>query len=83
MIVVNLLGYGINNHGLIIQWGTSTNTTVTYPTAFSNTNYSMVFNNNSTTNGYGRGDTTTSKTTTGFVAQNLCEQPIRWIAIGY
>ena len=76
-------GYIKFNHGLIIQWGTSTNTTVTYPTAFSNTNYSMVFNNNSTTNGYGRGDTTTSKTTTGFVAQNLCEQPIRWIAIGY
>ena len=38
MTVVNLLGYGINNHGLIIQWGRNSTTDgyVSFPTPFSN-----------------------------------------------
>lgn len=49
MTVVNLLGYGINNHGLIIQWlnNFSGYNAITLPTSFTSTNYAVVFSGNS------------------------------------
>lgn len=77
-------GYFKLGNGLIIQWGRATSKTWNFPIPFSsNTSFSLVFNNNAGTDGYGRADTTASLTSTSVTAQGLCETPIRWLAIGY
>lgn len=78
-------GYVKLGNGIIIQWGTlSSGKTITYSTAFTNADsYALVFNNNSTTDGYGRGDKIESKSSTSATVNGLCENPIRWLAIGY
>lgn len=78
-------GYFKLGNGLIIQWGTlSSGKTITYSTAFTNANsYALVFNNNAGTDGYGRADQVASKTSTSATVNGLCENPIRWLAIGY
>lgn len=78
-------GYCKLDNGLIIQWGTlSSGKTITYSTAFTNTNsYALVFNNSAGTDGYGRADQVASKTSTSATVNGLCENPIRWLAIGY
>lgn len=75
-------------NGIIIQWGSSltassTNPTITFPTAFSSTNYFAM--------GYGRGADTTDnswgfknspkKTTCKFYIYK--GDDFQWIAIGY
>lgn len=89
-------GYVKLGNGMIIQWGTTTTsnatratTTITFPVAFSNTNYKVVpvcFNQ---ANPGERFYQIHTKTTTNFIAQTtysgtntgttICE----WIAIGY
>jgi hypothetical protein len=78
-------GYVKFGNGLIIQWGTlSSSKTITFSSPFTNANsYALVFNNNSTTDGYGRGDKIESKSSTSATVNNLCENPIYWLAIGY
>lgn len=84
-------GYRKYSDGLIVQWGTYTNTstsgTITFPVAFSNTNYSAVIaqqGNNSDTGGWGGGvalNPTKTTTTITYSVQEKCK--ITWIAIGY
>ena len=81
-------GYIKFNHGLIIQWGTDTNTsaqqkTVTLPTAFTSKNYSVVMTMhvNATGNSYSYADKVNTKTTTNFTY--WANNTINWIAIGY
>jgi|SRR5271157_5908480 len=78
-------GYTNLPGGLLLQWGiantVSNPTTVTFPVAFSNTPYEIVAN----TSDQARGVTTTSYTTTNFVAN--VQNPtagvfIRYFAIG-
>lgn len=81
-------GYFKLGNGLIIQWGTVTGSgnsrSVTYPTAFSNTNYKLIamFNNSSQPGRTIAYDTTT---TTGcvFHLDVSTGMTISWIAIGY
>lgn len=81
-ISLNSVKFG---NGVIINWGTlSSGKTITYDIPFTGSDtYTLVFNNNSGTNGYGRGDIVTSKSSTSATVDSLCENPIRWIAIGY
>ena len=86
-------GYRKYSDGLIIQWGTYANTstsgTITFPVAFSNTNYSAVIAqmSNSTsadTGGWGMGvalNNAKTTTTITYSVQEACK--ITWIAIGY
>jgi hypothetical protein len=84
-------GYRKYTDGLIIQWGTYTNTsssgTITLPLAFSNTNYSAVITqmgNSTDTGGWGAGvalNPTKTITTITYSVQESCK--ITWIAIGY
>ena len=84
-------GYRKYSDGLIVQWGTYTNTstsgTITFPVAFSNTNYSAVITqqgNATDTGGWGMGvamNPTKSTTTITYSVQESCK--ITWIAIGY
>ena len=84
-------GYRKYSDGLIVQWGTYTNTstsgTITLPVAFSNTNYSAVIaqqGNNADTGGWGGGvalNPTKTTTTITYSVQESCK--ITWIAIGY
>ena len=79
------IGYFQLGNGLIINWGTlSSGKTITFSRAFTNADsYALVFNNNATTDGYGRGDKIESKSSTSATVNGLCENPIRWLAIGY
>ena len=88
MIVVNLLGYGINNHGLIIQWGKYTQsgtgfTTITLPTAFASTNYSVTLAVGNLGWNSGVPPQTKSYTKTNFQALMNQVSDGHWIAIGY
>ena len=85
-------GYVKLGNGIIVQWGDHSTTsagasTITFPTAFSDNNYSIVFTRvsaPSTTNESGsyyfRGRTTTS---VGVYKTNNSTQAMMWIAIGY
>lgn len=85
-------GYVKLGNGIIIQWGDHNTTspgasTITFPTAFSNNNYSITFtriSGSNTTNESGsyyfRGRTTTS---VAVYKTNNSTQSMMWIAVGY
>lgn len=72
-------------NGVVINWGTlASGKTITYDIPFTGSDtYTLVFNNSAGTDGYGRGDIVASKSSTSATVDNLCENPIRWFAIGY
>lgn len=77
-------GYFKLGNGLIIQWGRSSQRTITYPTPFSSdTSFSIVVNNQAGTDGYGRPDSVENLTRTSCMVGSLSGYPVRWIAIGY
>ena len=93
MIVVNLLGYGINNHGLIIQWGaiysnSPGDKTVTLPIPFTTTNFSIITQQGSTVMGtvyYCNTQLAYPKNTTSFILYTAYGEScnVYWIAVGY
>jgi hypothetical protein len=89
-------GYFQLGNGLIIQWGTATcnsgNNNISFPTAFSNTNYRIVSNLISSTNNSGAGAANSiyNKSTTGCIIQvraypgvGIGAASSEWLAIGY
>lgn len=89
-------GYVKLGNGLIIQWGTATcnsgNNNISFPTAFSNTNYRIVSNLISSTNNSGSGAANSiyNKSTTGCIIQVRAYPGVgigavssEWLAIGY
>jgi hypothetical protein len=92
--VLSSSGYVKYNNGIIIQWGIITVSTsnqysasITFPTPFSNTNYSISISQYSTAN-TGNWQTAAvlmfgSKTTTGVTTQSQHTDRLQWIAVGY
>ena len=89
-------GYFKLGNGLIVQWGTATcnsgNNNISFPTAFSNTNYRIVSNLISSTNNSGAGAANSiyNKSTTGCIIQvraypgvGIGAASSEWLAIGY
>ena len=77
-------GYFKLGNGLIIQWGRSSQRTITYPIPFSSdTSFSIVVNNQAGTDGYGRPDAVENLTKTSCMVSSLAGYPVRWLAIGY
>ena len=89
-------GYVKLGNGLIVQWGTATcnsgNNNVSFPTAFSNTNYRIVSNLISSSNNLGAGAANSiyNKSTTGCIIQvrafpgvGIGAASSEWLAIGY
>lgn len=77
-------GYVKLGNGIIIQWGRSSQRTITYPIPFStDTSFSIVVNNQAGTDGYGRPDRVENLTRTSCMVGADSEYPVRWLAIGY
>lgn len=79
-------GYFKLGNGLIIQWGTAdTGGTITLPTAFTSTNYSVVISRVNTDTKYHGGSYVQTLTTTNFSfnGADANSKPHKWIAIGY
>lgn len=79
-------GYVKFGNGLIIQWGTaSTGGTVTLPTSFTSSNYSVVLTRVNTDTKYHGGSyvKTLSPTNFTFSGADANSKPHTWLAIGY
>jgi hypothetical protein len=79
-------GYVKLGNGIIIQWGAISggdNVSVTFPAAFTSTNYGLciTYHTDATGTNYGYSPKVRSKTSTGFKAYTNTQG--RWIAIGY
>lgn len=79
-------GYYKLGNGLILQWGlANTGGTVTLPTAFTSTNYSVVISRVNTDTKYHGGSYVQALTTTNFTfnGADANSQPHYWQALGY
>lgn len=79
-------GYYKLGNGLILQWGlANTGGTVTLPTAFTSTNYSVVISRVNTDTKYHSGSYVQALTTTNFTfnGADANSQPHYWQALGY
>lgn len=79
-------GYFKLGNGLIIQWGTaSTGGTITLPTAFTSTNYSVVISRVNVDTKYHGGSYVQTLTTTNFTFNGADANGSnhKWLAIGY
>lgn len=81
-------GYVKFSNGLIIQWGqiagnSNTRHTITLPTAFTSTNYTVCSANTTYADSAPWGATIEQTTTTTFKIFQVHKQKIWWIAIGY
>lgn len=81
-------GYCKFSSGLIVQWGqiagnSNTRHTVTLPTAFTSTNYTVCSSNTTYADSAPWGATIEQITTTTFKIFQVHKQKIWWVAIGY